>query len=189
MCSPGAAQMGFAAAQGTANFLIEDKASRDAIKYSEERSKVIGKAAVEDSIRKFSQLNRRTLQEAESASRQIQAISRQAREAGGSIKAAAGAGGVEGNAVDALARDFQAQELARIEITKTDLKNSRDAIGEQYAGVSAEAQNRIFNAQGGPVARPSIFGALLGIGSTMAAAYANNATIDPQTGGTTLDKP
>lgn len=187
MCSAGAAQMGFAAVEGTANFLIQDKASRDAVKYSEARSAVIGKAAVEDSIRKFSQLNRRTMQESERASRQIQAISRQAREAGGSIRASAGATGVEGNAVDALARDFQAQELARIEVTNIDLENSRAAAKDQYAGVAAEAQNRIFNAQGGPVARPSIFGALFKIGSDMASAYANNSTIDPETGERTLN--
>jgi hypothetical protein len=187
MCSPGAAQMGMQAIAGTTNFLIQDKASRDAIKYSESRSEVIGKAAVEDSIRKFSQLNRRTMQESERASRQIQAISRQAREAGGSIGASAGASGIEGNAVDALARDFQAQELARIEVTNIDLRNSREAAKDQYAGVASEAQNRIFNAQGGPVARPNIFAALFGIGSDMAAAYANNSHIEQESGKRVMD--
>lgn len=174
--------MGMQVIGGTTTFFIQDKASRDAIKYSEARSAVIGKAAVEDSIRKFSQLNRRTMQESEKASRQVQAISRQAREAGGSIRASAGASGVEGTAVDTLARDFEAQELARIEVTNIDLSNTRQAAKDQYAGVAAEAQNRIFNAQGGPVAKPNIFAALFGIGSDMAAAYANNSHIDEESG-------
>ena len=170
--------MGMQVVQGGANFFIENEASKDAIKYSEARSQVIGDAAVKDAVQKFSQLNRRSSQEREASSRQIQNISRQARQAGGSITAGAGASGVEGNAVDALSRDFEAQELARIEVTRTDLENTEQGIQDQMKGVSAEAENRIFNAAGSAVARPNIFGALFGIGSAAANAYAQNSSID-----------
>lgn len=181
MCT---AQAALGVAQTTANYFIEDKASRDAIKFSEARSEEIGKATVEDAVRKFSQLNRRSNQESEAASRQIQSISRQARAAGGQVRAGAGASGVEGNAVDALVRDFEAQELTRIEVTRENLDNTRDRIDDQFQGVSAEAQNRIFNAQGPAVQRPSIFNALFSIGSSVAAGYADRpgGGIDPESG-------
>jgi hypothetical protein len=165
------------AVQGAANYFIEDEASKDAIKYSEARSQVIGDAAVAAAVQKFSQLSRRGIQEREASSRQIQNIARQARQAGGGIKAGAGASGVEGNSIDALTRDFEAQELARIEVTRTDLANTEQGIQDQFKGVSAEAESRIFNAAGNPVARPSIFGALLSIGTSSFAAYADNSSI------------
>lgn len=154
-------------AQAGVNFALEDKAARDAIKYSEANAKVIGDAAVEDAVAKFSQLNLRGIQESDAASRQIQAISREARRATGNIKATSGASGAQGNSVEALTRDFEAQELTRIEIVRKDLEAGalqRESTGE---GITAEAEQRIFNAQGPAVQGPSIFNALFSIGSSV----------------------
>lgn len=179
MCTPQAA---IAGAQTVGNFFIQDKASKDAVKYSEELSEVVGEAAVADAVAKFSSLQTRGVEERRRASQQISSISRQARQAQGSIRSQAGASGVQGSSLDALVRDFEAQELTRIEVVERDLEATEGQLSRQSDAVEAESRARIFNAQGGPVARPSIFAALFQIAGAAAQGYADSTKIDASTG-------
>lgn len=184
MCSPTAA---LGVLQTGANFIIQEEAVKAQTKFAEEQAQAVADATVDDAINKFSQLNRRSIEENTAASRQIQTISRQARLAGGSVRGAAGASGVEGSSVDALVRDFEAQELARIEITRDNLSSTQLSIQDQAEGVSAEAQQRLFNNTPNPIERPSIFNALFSIGASIAGGLESESSISPETGDRSLD--
>jgi len=132
--------------------------------FAAKRAQAVAEATRDDLVSRYSSLAKRGVEERKAASMQIAQISRAAMAARGEIAATSGAAGVEGTSVDSVLRDFEYQESIRIEAVESDLASTEENLKMQGESYAAEGKNRIEANISGPIARPSLFGALIQVG-------------------------
>lgn len=174
MCIPPQAVMAIQAVQGVANFFLEEKDAKEQATFASRQAAAVAEGVRENAVQNYNTLARRENQSDLATAREIAAISRAARAAQGQAAAGAASGGVEGGSVESLFQDFERQELARVEIAKENNEARSADIADQREGVAARAERDLFNSRPAPIARPSLFGALLQIGGDMSSTYLNH---------------
>ncbi len=100
-------------------------------------------------------MQQRMSQEREARAMDIMKASRQARQAMGSGRAAAGEGGVAGNSVDALLRDFERSEAEYSYGQMRSQQFRESAMMDQMEAVRSQQQGRILSTIPEPVAMPN----------------------------------
>jgi hypothetical protein len=157
-----AASMAISAASTVASYQGQQQQARAQARANE--------AAQESAIRarnsQIQQLQTRALQERDAASERMFETRIQALEGDGAVRAQAAAKGIEGNTVDALAREYWAKQgRAETAVTKT-ANNTLQQLRAEQEGAEALLQSR-FNSMP-QVREPSLWGLGLGIGQSIA---------------------
>lgn len=163
MCSPalalGIASFGLGAAQSIMRFRQDKKDAEKQQQYYEE-NKVASRHAA---ISRYASIQNRIMQEREAASAQKVDVSIDAAKARSKAIVGAAEGGVEGNSVDALVRDYYTQEGRYNQAVDINTAASRDYLRGEMDATYHQAIARVQGVpQGSP---PSIGSAILGIGS------------------------
>lgn len=187
MCDPFSVSAALTVGSTAFTYTQQERQAEAEAAYASKRAKETGRAITEDAVQQFSQIGVRREQEADAAAQAILQISRDALEAKGTGRAQSGAGGVSGNSVEALINDFTRQQIARVEITKGNLRNTNAQLDEQSKSISSRANDLLFQNQPAPVSRPSLFGALFQVGTGLLGNYNANSTYDPSTQTRTLN--
>lgn len=181
MCSFGAV-FALSAIQSGVNYITQSKQASEAAKYQERVSQATSDAVVRDTVAQFSQLGRRSVEETQRAAGTIRQIVRDAQKARGDNLAGAAASGVDGSSVLTSLRDFEAQELARIDVVQQDLLSTQENIKNTRSSIRAQGEQRIAASIGSPQQTPSPFNALFQIAGAYAQYRQDSAPIDASTG-------
>jgi hypothetical protein len=125
--------------------------------------------AQESYLQQAQQVNVRQQQEEEKSSQELQSVQIEALQARARARVASGEAGVSGLSVDNLIADFYRQEDFYKQGVMRNVEMSRQQSKEDIKGLRAEAQGRVQSIQPylpEPVARPSLLGAALQIGTS-----------------------
>ena len=182
MCSP-VAIFALSGISTGVNYITQASQAKKAAKYQEQVSQATSDAVVKDTVRQFSQIGRRSVEETQRAAGTIQQITRDAQRARGDSAAGAAASGVDGSSVSTALRDFEAQELARIDATRADLTSTQENLNNTRSSVRAQVEQRIASSIGSPQQMPSAFNALFQIAGAAGNFWNQTKMIDPATGG------
>ena len=124
-------------------------------------------------LNQATQSNLRISQEEEAAQGERQAREIDRAQTVSSARVAAGEAGVSGISVDALLADFNRSASTRDQTTRRNVSLFRQQSGLELEGLAAQAANRTAGALPRPVQRPSLLGAGLQIGGTLASGGLN----------------
>lgn len=146
--------------------------------------KKANQATAENALRarnfQVQQLQTRALQESDAASERIFESRLQALEGSASALNIAGARGIQGGTVEALAREYWAKQGRQEEAITRTANNTIQQLAAEQQGVQAQYENRMNSIQ--PVREPSLWSLGLGIGSALANAgstYTRSETKNP----------
>lgn len=114
------------------------------------------------------QVNQGEAQEAIKSAQQISEVRKDALQARARARVAAGEAGVAGISVDALQRDFGAQEGRFVDATRQNLEFAAAQNRNSIEAIRNKAAGRIIATRAKPVSKPSFFGAALRIGGQVA---------------------
>ncbi len=155
-------------AAGTGATLVgQRQAAKAQAGYQQELAKSTNEAARVQA----EQVRDQQAQSAEAAGREVQKASIASRQAQSTATVSAGEGGVTGNSVDALLRDFRTQEGIYKEAVTRQQQLTNFGAGQQIDAIraGAKAGNLQMNA---PIAQPNYLAAALSFGAQAAGTYA-----------------
>lgn len=164
--------------QGVANFFIGNRAAKAQVAFQEQRARDMAAAVGRSNKNQMDAMAARTVDRDIQMTNQLLVLDRQFREATGSVQAQSGAAGVQGDVVDTAMSDFGRQQLMRLEIARMSREAQRTNTGLELQAMADRGNQQILQALGGPVEKPSAFGALFQIATSTAGALGQSATFD-----------
>lgn len=176
MCDPlslTAASFALSAASAGGGYLQSKANAKATEAYQKQTFEVNKSLADANAVRAYAALQRRAIEENAMASKSVQNVVDQARQAQGAARTASGEAGTSGNSVDQVYQDFARQEA---EYTGTIIRqrvfNTAQLEAEGKA-IQLGQQAQIQNAVPQPIEQPNFLGALLRIGEAGTQAYTN----------------
>lgn len=122
--------------------------------------------------------NRQLQQDAAAASQQSLGNARDGNQGRGIATVRAAAGGVGGVTADELVDNFTRLESENENIIRTNLAWQREQMGEQYKGMTAQAQSRITGATPRPISGPSPFALVSDLSSSFLDYHINKKALE-----------
>jgi hypothetical protein len=168
--------LALAAASTTASLVGQRQQAKATASYQQD----LAKANVSAAQVQAEQVRDQQAQANEATQREAQKAAQASRAAQATATTAAGEAGVAGNSVEALLRDFRAQEGAYKEALLRQRQLSDVSSGQQVEAIQANAAagNLAMNA---PVAQPNYLAGALSFGAQAASVYATEKRNTPQT--------
>lgn len=166
--TPGAAA-GIAGGAAGFGFLQQRGQARATNRFNKRQYEINKSEALRSMVQEITGNQIRISQERQSASQVLQQLTREASEALGT--AVASNTTVEGASVDALLRDYRNQELIRIGVVETDLRNTEEQIGRNIMAIRSSAQTRINQGFPAPAPVPNLLEGAIQIGTSAFGSY------------------
>lgn len=154
MCNV-AAMVALSAAQSGLQYVGQAAQAEATAEYQEKVHAQNTKIANEAAFNQYRGMQQRISQEREARAMDIMKASRQARQAMGAGRAAAGEGGVAGSSVDALLRDFERSEAEYSYGQMRSQQFREAAMMDQMEAIRSQQQGRILSTLPEPVAMPN----------------------------------
>lgn len=171
MCGPvtPAAAAGITGGAAGFGFLQQRGQARATNRFNKRQYEVNKAESLRSMVQEITGNQIRISQEQQSAAQALQQLSREASEAVGAATASNTT--VEGASVDALLRDYRNQELIRIGVTETNLKNTEEQIGRNILAIRSGAQTRINQGIAAPAPVPNLLEGAIQIGTSAFGSY------------------
>jgi len=163
MCNPAALTVASTATQ----LLGQGQNARAQSDYQKKLYALNTKAADENAVLSYQQIQQRQLQENEKASQAINAAHRQATLATGRLVTSTAESGVGGNTVAALLGDFRRQEADYVQTTIRNRAFLDDQLKLEMESVEKRRQAQIISGMSSPVPGPDFLNAGIKMGASL----------------------
>lgn len=155
--------IGLSAATSAAQYVGQSQAASAQSKFQNDQYTKVAEAAAKNYQAGLSDLMIRSAQETASSSRQAEDIQRQGVAAQGALATRSSAAGVSGRTIDILSQEFANIEATNNYAVNQNLGWRKAQIKSEMEALRAGNQSRITSATPGPVQRPSLLAAGLGV--------------------------